>query len=303
MEAGGAAVALAFLVLIWAVNFSVIKLALAEIRPMAFNPVRFVVASGVVWAVLRRRGPIPLPERPDVPRVLALGFLGNLLYQLLFISGIDHTRAGNASLLLAGTPILTALLSAAVGHERVGPRVWGGVLLTLAGMALVVRFGSGEVGLDRATLAGDLLLVCASFAWSGYTVGARGLIDRYGSIAVTAWTLWIGTGGLLLVGTPFLFRTDWGATGPAAWGGIVFSGAFGIGIAYLLWYHGVRRIGNTRTASWSNLVPVAALAVAWAWLGEVPTAGQVAGAAVIIGGVTLANARRRRGVSTLAPET
>ena len=73
--------------------------------------------------------------------------------------------------------------------------------------------------------------------------------------------------------------------------GVAYAGAFSIGVAYLIWYYGVRQLGNTRTAVFSNLVPVVALAAAWIHLGEVPHLSQVAGAAVIIGGVTLAQIR------------
>ena len=78
----------------------------------------------------------------------------------------------------------------------------------------------------------------------------------------------------------------------SAIGGVLSS--LGIGLAYLIWYYGVRQIGNTRTATYSNLVPVVALAAAWIQLGEVPAAGQLLGAAVILGGITLAQVRRRR---------
>lgn len=73
-----------------------------------------------------------------------------------------------------------------------------------------------------------------------------------------------------------------------AWTGVAFAGIFGIALAYLLWYQGVRYIGNTRTAIYSNLVPVLAILIAWLWLGEVPSVGQIVGAVVIIGGVMLA---------------
>ena len=73
---------------------------------------------------------------------------------------------------------------------------------------------------------------------------------------------------------------------------MVYAGALGIGLAYLIWNTAVARIGNTRTATYSNLVPAVALLVAWAWLGERPLALQLVGAAVIIGGITLARSAR-----------
>ncbi|HEX7050602.1 MAG TPA: DMT family transporter [Longimicrobiales bacterium] len=276
---------------IWAINFSVIKVALADLSPLAFNALRFPLASLMVFLVLRRRGPVPLPRRADLPAIVTLGIIGNVIYQLFFIFGIDRTLAGNAALLLAGSPILTTVFASAIGQERVRPRVWAGVVGTFGGMALVVAGGSG-VALGIDTLAGDLIMVAASVAWSTYTVGSKRPIDRYGAVPVTAWTLWIGTPFLFLLGAPDLLALDWAAVRPAAWASIAYAGLFGIGLAYLLWYSGVRHVGNTRTAVYSNVVPVLALLVAWAWLGEVPSAPQIAGAAIIIGGVMLARTGR-----------
>ena len=113
--------ALLFMVVVWAVNFSVAKVALKELTPLSFNALRFPLAAALLVVILRARGGIPLPTRAELPRVLALGLLGNLLYQMCFIFGLDRTRAGNAILLLAGTPIITAVLSSMLGHERIRP--------------------------------------------------------------------------------------------------------------------------------------------------------------------------------------
>lgn len=279
------------MVVIWAVNFSVAKFALATLPPLAFNALRFPLASIVVLVVLRAGGAVPLPDRADVPRVVLLGLVGNTLYQLLFISGLSMTHAGIASLLLAGSPIITALLSAAVGHERVGVATWLGVVGTVAGMVLVVGGGPGAAA-GGSSPAGEAIMLGASLSWSIYTVGARGLIQRYGPIPMTAWTLWIGTVGIVLLGIPSLRTVHLAAVPADAWGAVAFSGALSIGLAYLLWYRGVSRLGNTRTSTYSNLVPVLALLAAWVWLGEVPRPVQLVGAAVILGGVTLARRSR-----------
>lgn len=277
---------------IWAVNFSVVKLALDPVSPLAFNALRFILAAIALYAILRRRGPIPRPRREDVLRIVVLGIVGNVLYQLLFIFGLDLTRAGNASLLLAATPVWTAILSAGFGHEKLSGGVWLGVLATLVGMALVVLGGGGGVGMSAATFRGDVLMMAASVGWAIYTVAARGPIARYGTMAVTGWTLWVGTALLVLLGIPDLVAQDWSLVSPGVVAAVVYSGVLSIAVAYLFWYRGVRVLGSTRTATFSNVVPVLALVVAWIWLGEVPTLLQVAGAAVIIGGVRLTRRAR-----------
>jgi drug/metabolite transporter (DMT)-like permease len=281
------------MVLIWGVNFPIAKAALSEMSPLAFNALRFPLAALVVLAALRRRGGFLWPARGDRLRVFALGVLGNVFYQQFFIFGLALTRAGTASLLLAATPIITALLSAGLGHERVGSRTWLGVIATFVGIALVVVFG-GAASEEGASLLGDLLMIGASISWAVYTVGSRRYIERYGSVQFTAWTLWTGAIGLCLIGVPSVMQTDLGAISASAWFGVVYAGALSIGVAYLIWYYGVRLIGNTRTAAYSNLVPVVALIAAWLQLGEVPGAGQIIGAGVILGGLTLAQVRVTR---------
>ena len=93
--------------LIWGVNFPLIKATLPEIEPLAFNALRFPLAALTVLLLLRRRGKVPWPARSDWPRLVALGILGNVVYQGFFIFGIESTLAGNASLLLATTPAWT----------------------------------------------------------------------------------------------------------------------------------------------------------------------------------------------------
>ena len=153
----------------------------------------------------------------------------------------------------------------------------------------MVITGSRDTGtLASPTTRGDLLILIASMLWAMYTVGGRKPVTRYGALRVTAWTLWVATPIIFLMGLPGLMRTDLRTITPEAWIGVTYAGLLGIGLAYLLWYRAGERIGNNRTAVYSILVPVAALITAWIWLGEVPTTLQLIGAAVILVGLTLA---------------
>ena len=272
---------------IWGVNFSVIKIALREFEPLAFNALRFVLASATLFVFLRLRGAVPLPARRHWISIVSLGLLANVVYQLLFIYGVDRTLAGNAGLVLATTPVWTLILAAVTGSEHHGLPVWGGVLATLGGMVLVV-LGGGGVGLGEGLLIGDLLLVLASITWAAYTVGTQNLTREYGALAVTSWTLWVGTIGLVVLGATSLWSTEWGLISRTGWLGAVYSGVLAIAVAYLIWNHGLEHIGGPRTAAFSNLVPVVALIAAALWLGEDIRPTQIVGAIIIIAGVWIA---------------
>jgi drug/metabolite transporter (DMT)-like permease len=279
--------ALAALILIWAANFSAVKFALRDLSPLAFNGLRFTLSSAILWLLRKVSGDRARIERLHWSAVIGLGLVGTTVYQVLFIYGIDWTLAGNASLMLATTPLFTTLLSLALGQERSGLLVVAGAVLSVTGIALVVLGGTEAVGFHAGTLVGDLALLGAAVAWSVYTVGSAPLVHRYGVVAVTAVTTWVGALGLLIVSLPAVLAQDWSAVRPESWLALFYSGAFAIALAYYLWYSSVRRIGNTRTAVYTNSIPVVALIIAWLTLGETPTPLQIAGAGGIIAGSLL----------------
>jgi drug/metabolite transporter (DMT)-like permease len=288
--------AMLLMVCIWGVNFSIVKDAFTVISPLAFNALRFPFAAAIVTVAHRRRSRMFLPDRKDVKRLLVLGLLGNVVYQLCFVFGLANTRASTASVLLAGTPIVTAVLSVAVGHEKLSKRVWTGVIIACTGIVLVVGAGSGTGG-GQETVLGDVLMIAATIAWAVYSVGSRDLIRHYGAVAVTAWSLWAGTLGMVVIGLPDVLSAGVLSLSLKTWFAVAYAGALSVGVAYVLWSYGVRHLGNTRTATYSNLVPVIAVIVAWSWLGERPGAGQLLGATIIILGVMLAQRRDRARVS------
>ena len=146
----------------------------------------------------------------------------------------------------------------------------------------------GDRGVGGGDLRGDLLVLGSAVMWAAFTVFGRRAVKRHGALEVTAWTLWVGAPILFAIGVPELVRTDWSTVSVGSWAAVVYAGTLAVSVAYLLWYRAIQRIGQSRTSIYANLVPVVALLVAWAWLGEVPRAIQLIGAGVILGGVAIA---------------
>lgn len=279
--------ALVALILFWGANFSLVKLALRDLAPLAFTTLRFLLASSVLWVFLKVGGERVRIGRAHWPAAIGLGAVGTTVYQTFFIYGIDWTLAGNASLILATTPIFTTWLSFYFRQERSSLTVRVGVGLSVLGIALVVLGSSTGIGFDLGTLRGDLAVLVAAAAWAVYTVGSVPLVHRYGVIPVTAATTWVGTLGLLLVSLPVLYGQEWSGVRSVSWLAVAYSGAFAIATAYFLWYYCVRHIGSTRTAVYTNFTPVVAIGLAWLTLGERPTWLQIAGAVGILAGSVL----------------
>jgi len=276
---------LALMTLIWGVNYIVIKAAFAVFSPLSFNAVRFLLAAVTVavfaWAAGARR-----PTARQLVRLSLLGVLGNTFYQWCYIEGMARTRAGNAALIMAAVPVLTAVTSHLMGHERLRVRDVLGLFLSSAGIAVLVLGSGAAVGL-AGPVTGDLLMLAAVVFWTAYTILAKPLVDSVGPTVTTAWTMCLGAIPLLAICAPAALAQRWSAVTPAAWAGAVFSSVGSLVVAYLIWYRGVERLGATRTAFYSNFSPVVTLAAAWPLLGEVPTPWQVVGAAGIFGSLAL----------------
>ena len=276
---------LALMTLIWGINYIVIKAAFKVFSPLSFNAGRFLLATVAVaafaWAAGARR-----PSARQLLRLCLLGVLGNTVYQLSYIEGMARTRAGNAALIMAAVPVLTAVSSHLLGHERLRWRDLLGLGLSTAGIASLVLGSDATVGLGGSP-AGDLLMLVAVVCWTAYTLLSKPLVDTLGPTVTTAWTMGLGAIPLLVVCAPAAVAQRWSAVTPAAWLGAVFSSLGSLVLAYLIWYRGVARLGATRTAFYSNFSPVVTLLAAWPLLGEIPNRWQLLGAAGIFGSLAL----------------
>lgn len=273
---------------IWGVNFSVVKVGMRYLEPLAFNGLRVALAAAVLLVVVRVQG-LALPPRRQVLALLGLGVLGNGLYQVFFVEGISRTRAGNASLVMAAGPALIAFLGRFYGVEKVHLRGYMGIALSVAGIGIVMS-GTAAAKIGDASVLGDGLILLASATWAVYSVLLKPITHHVDGVQVSALTMLGGAVPLLAVASPALSRTAWTALPARAWLAIGYSGIFALVIAYLIWYRGMKLIGPTRTAMYSNLQPIFAVLVAWAVLGEVPTLAQGAGAAAVMAGLLLTRA-------------
>jgi len=275
------------MILIWGINFAVVKAALAEMTPLSFNSIRFLLASALTLLALRLiEGDVGF-ARGDWWRLLGLGLIGNTCYQLLFINGINRTTAGNSALLLATTPIFVSLIGAAFGVERVGKLAWVGVFFSFTGIFMVIVGSGKELSLARETVEGNVLTLIGAAAWSLYTVLSKPLLSHYSALKLTALAMVAGTPFIVLFSIPQLLAQDWAAVSWRGWLGLFFSGSMAIALGYIIWNSGVSKVGGARTAVYSNLTPVIAAIFAWLTLGEAITAFMVVGAAMIFLGIYL----------------
>jgi drug/metabolite transporter (DMT)-like permease len=281
---------------LWAGNFIVVKSAVAVLPPVGFTFLRFTLASATLFLLLRlREGSVGLPRR-DLLAIMGFGALGFGVYQILWTTGLTTVPAGDSALIIAATPVLVALLAVVAGTDVLTPAKLGGVLLSFAGVAIVIASGAGLT--FGGTIVGELVTLGAAFCWSIYTAYASPYLRRYSPLRATAWGSLAGTLVLAPIATVQLSAVDVAAVGPEVVGAILYSGFLAAGVSNVIVMNGVKVLGPTRTSALQFLVPALAVVFAAIILDEAIRPGQVAGGVVIVGGVLLTRwtpSRRPRG--------
>ncbi len=283
--------ALLSMTVIWGMNAVIVKVTYAQIPPMAFMTVRFVLAGSLLLAVLwRSEGSLRVPRHEWLAFIVA-GMVGTGFYQPLFLTGLSLTSASTTSLIIATSPAFVALINRMVGREVLPLRGWIGIVLTFIGVVLIIQGGDG-VALTSQALWDDLQVLIGAFLWALYAVLAAPLMVRHTPLRVTALTTSIGAAPLIIIGAPSVAVLDWNQVNAWGWSGVLYSAVFAIVVAYIIWNSGVKQICGARTALYTNLIPVVGAVSAAIFLGEALTPLKIAGAVVIFAGLHLARTAR-----------
>ena len=280
-------VALIAVVVVWAGSFSVIKALLDD--GVAAGDIalwRYAIAAPGFALVLWLAGGLPGVARLDALRAAAAGLLVVVGYHLFLNAGTEHTTSGVAALVVALAPGMTVLLSALVGLERFGLRRAFGLAIAFAGVAVVVGLGTGE-GLAVDNVKGPLIVLGAPISFALYNVLLKPLLGRYDLLPLTAATSLVGTLGL----APFVRSSTLDVPRDASAGTVallLYLGVLATLLGYIAWNLGLRGLGPGRAVTYAYAVPPLAVAIGAVALDEPVTVWTVLGAALVLGGIAVA---------------
>ena len=271
-------------VLIWATAFPLTKVVENDFSPEALGLIRCTVAS-ITLLVLGMSTHIKKPRSGSAVLWLLLsGLLGFGLYIIIFTIGISTLTSATSSLIMASTPIMTAVVASKLYHDRISPKGWLCILMAFVGVVVLLLW-DGVLSIN----VGILWTLGAAVSFCFYNMINRHLSSQ-GHTAVEIVTYSMMAGALMLMiflpGTVNqLAAADGTALAVAIYLGLGPSAA-----AYLLWAKASEYAERTNeVTNYMFITPLLATVLGFLILGEIPSLGTLIGGAIIIGSVILFN--------------
>lgn len=276
----------------WASNIVAGKQAVLGFGAMGLAQLRLAGAAllfAALFLAWRGRPRLSLSVRQWLV-LTSVAFNGMTLNQICFINGLASTSVAHTGLIVALGPVMVLALSCLLRLEPLTVPKFLGMLISFVGVAILTLAGVGKG--NTAHWQGDLIVLAGSASFAYYTIQLKEIANQYD--ALTLNTLTFAIGALLMI--PFAARSvlniRWTHVTPVAWGGLAFMVVLGTLVAYIIYAFALTELSASRVAAFAYLQPaIAALLGVWL-LRERITSSVLAGGALILLGVYLAERER-----------
>jgi drug/metabolite transporter (DMT)-like permease len=277
---------LVLVALFWGGTFIATRIAAQTFEPFMGASIRYIIASLFLVPLAWKLQPgFHRISRNQLWQLSLLGFSGIFAYNFFFFKGLKLVPASHGALLVALNPMMVMLLSAWKYGEKIRAVKVAGMLVSLAGVVLVISRGN-PFQLFQSFELGDAFMLGCPVTWAMYTLVGKEALKTTSPLQASAWASVTGCAMLLLfAGTESVPL----AVPGKVWIALAYLGIIGTVLAFIWYYEGVAALGVTRTAIFNNLVPVFALLLSVLILQESVHWYTWLGAVLVIGGVIIIN--------------
>ncbi len=275
----------------WAFNFVALKLVYKQLSPATLALTRFGIMWGVLALICWLTGVELRYKREDVLKLLTLGFLSMGVYIIVFLEGMQRTSATDGAILLATSPIWTALIAVAFGHERFCWGALGGAVVAFGGVAFVVLAGASG---SHGQLLGNGLILISAVLWALSAVLTRPMVEKYSPLQALTLSMPGALPLLLLYGLWPALQTPWSSFSTVTWLSFLHVCLLAGVVGFIGFYAGVKQIGSGNAMLYQYFVTPLAAFFAWLVLGQPPAPLQAAGLVVVVVGVIWSSSSRAK---------
>jgi drug/metabolite transporter (DMT)-like permease len=252
----------------------------APLSPFEITVGRLAIGAMAVWALARLTGQALLPKRSHLPLFIAFGLI-TALHFLTYIASLSYTTIAHSLALVYTAPIFVTLFSAALLKEPIGSRKWLGVLVAVAGVAVLVGF---EARWTQRMMAGDLLALCSAITFGLYSVAGRSQRERYG--------LFTYAGTVYAIAALWTLPAAAIASTPAGYQGrsllaVLLAGLIPMAAGHTLYNAALRRTHATTVNLIATQEVTGGVLLGLLLLGQVPQPNEIIGIAIALVGIAI----------------
>ncbi|MDD4842744.1 MAG: DMT family transporter [Anaerotignum sp.] len=270
-------------VFLWASAFPLTKIVQEHFTSNPLGFLRCGIAA-ILLLIMGKCTHIHKPKKEDIPWFFLSGGLGFTLYMITFNTGIQTLTSATSSIVIAITPILTAIVATKLYNEKIRPLGWVSILMAFIGV-LILLLWEGVFSIN----IGLVWTISASLVFCGYNILSRRLSQKgYSSLEIVTYSMLCGT--ILLGFWSFEGFRQLANASPKHILALIYLGAFPSAAAYFFW--GKAMSFANRTSEVTNfmfITPLLSTIMGFIILKEIPNMGTFIGGAVIIFSIIVFN--------------
>lgn len=269
---------LTFQVTAWGFDYVVAKQALELLQPLTLLFLKYIVGFIPIFIIKMRIDKKSIVRKKDIPLFILCSLFGEILYFFCEYNAMDYLPISMITIVLAFVPLVSILIDRILYKRKITKVMSAGVIVCIFGVILII--GIDIDLLFQGRWIGYLLAFGAVFLWNAYNFLTASLHDNYTSITLT-FTQLTCTACLLL---PYAIHTMPPAAEftPGVVGGIIYLGVVNVAAGFLINVRGLKVVGPTVCALFSNFLPISSAFFGWVLLGESLTILQIAGGIIVI---------------------
>jgi drug/metabolite transporter (DMT)-like permease len=271
----------------WSLAYVYTRLALAHFSAYSLGFIRYLIASLLLAAAMPALGIKP-PARRDLWKFAASGAAGFFVYMITFNKGAATETSATSSVIIATSPVMTALLSSFINKEKLSARQWTAIAVEFSGILILTLWnGVFSVGLGIPWLLASALVL------SVFNMLQRDLVRTYTGLQASVFSILAGA-AMLSVFAPAGVRELASASSEYVFYAVLL-GVLPSAVSYVSWSVAIERAPSTsHVSNYMFVTPFLAALLGFLIAGECPDIGTVTGGVVILAGVFMFNARTRR---------
>jgi len=278
-------------VLFWGISFVNTAYLLEFLGPMSIGGIRFIIATVILFSVMKATKQSMKIDKGDRPYFFASGLFGVAIYFFFENYGIKYISASPASLILSGIPIVMMVAEAIITHKKIDLIGLAGIVISVLGVALIVTKGT-FVGFMGTQKLGLFMMVGAVVTWVVYSFVSDKLFEKYGYLTIIFYQFLYALPFFM----PFLIleENNWNKLEFTGWAHLVFLGVLASVFGFYYYAKAMDLLGITISSVYINFIPVVTIVFSRFYLHETLEPIQMLGGLLIIFSVTATTVRGQK---------